>query len=242
MWFALVGIIISLEVVMKKIGGHMRRTLEYIYRQLLEAYGPQGWWPGDGPIEVMVGAVLTQATNWRNVEKAISRLKEEGLLSFRELACVDQERLAQVIRPAGYYNVKAQRLKALARFLVEMWGGDVAALSSQPPEQVRQALLGVYGLGPETVDSILLYALGHPYFVVDAYTKRIFRCLGLGPPTEEYETWQRYFMDRLPPNTQMFNEYHALLVRHGKERCRKRPYCPGCPLIAICSTGQVCSR
>jgi len=215
-----------------------REVLLGIFERLLRAYGPQGWWPGDGPLEVMVGAVLTQATNWRNVERAMANLKRAGMLSVQALAQAPQEALEALVRPAGYYRAKAKRLQALARLLLETCGGEVEGLAAYPPDLLRQRLLQTPGIGPETADSILLYALGHPYFVVDAYTRRLFRRLGLGPRGEAYGQWQRFFMDALPPDPGLFNEYHALIVRHGKERCRARPRCPGCPLQDMCPTAR----
>jgi endonuclease-3 related protein len=215
-----------------------RSLLLTIYERLMQAYGPQGWWPGDGPLQVMVGAVLTQATNWRNVERAIARLAEAGMLSAEALALAPREVLEELVRPTGYYRAKAERLQSLARMLLESCQGDVERLKGLPPKALREMLLRVRGIGPETADSILLYALDHPYFVVDAYTRRLFRRLGYGPRGNSYHEWQRFFMEALPPDATLFNEYHALIVRHGKERCRPRPRCPGCPLLDLCPTGR----
>jgi endonuclease-3 related protein len=215
-----------------------RGLLLTIYERLMQAYGPQGWWPGDGPLQVMVGAVLTQATNWRNVERAIARLAEAGMLSAEALALAPREVLEELVRPTGYYRAKAERLQSLARMLLESCQGDVERLKGLPPKALREMLLRVRGIGPETADSILLYALDYPYFVVDAYTRRLFRRLGCGPRGNSYHEWQRFFMEALPPDATLFNEYHALIVRHGKERCRARPRCPGCPLLDLCPTGR----
>lgn len=215
-----------------------RGLLLTIYERLLHAYGPQGWWPGDGPLQVMVGAVLTQATNWRNVERAIARLAEAGMLSAEALALAPREVLEELVRPTGYYRAKAERLQSLARMLLESCQGDIERLKGLPPQALREMLLRVRGIGPETADSILLYALDYPYFVVDAYTRRLFRRLGCGPRGNSYHEWQRFFMEALPPDATLFNEYHALIVRHGKERCRARPRCPGCPLLDLCPTGR----
>jgi endonuclease-3 related protein len=215
-----------------------RGLLLTIYERLMQAYGPQGWWPGDGPLQVMVGAVLTQATNWRNVERAIARLAEAGMLSAEALALAPREVLEELVRPTGYYRAKAERLQSLARMLLESCQGDIERLKGLPPKALREMLLRVRGIGPETADSILLYALGYPYFVVDAYTRRLFRRLGYGPRGNSYHEWQRFFMEALPPDAGLFNEYHALIVRHGKERCRARPRCPGCPLLDLCPTGR----
>jgi endonuclease-3 related protein len=215
-----------------------RGLLLTIYERLMQAYGPQGWWPGDGPLQVMVGAVLTQATNWRNVERAIARLAEAGMLSAEALALAPREVLEELVRPTGYYRAKAERLQSLARMLLESCQGDIERLKGLPPKALREMLLRVRGIGPETADSILLYALDYPYFVVDAYTRRLFRRLGYGPRGNSYHEWQRFFMEALPPDATLFNEYHALIVRHGKERCRPRPRCPGCPLLDLCPTGR----
>jgi endonuclease-3 related protein len=215
-----------------------RGLLLTIYERLMQAYGPQGWWPGDGPLQVMVGAVLTQATNWRNVERAIARLAEAGMISAEALALAPREVLEELVRPTGYYRAKAERLQSLARMLLESCQGDIERLKGLPPQALREMLLRVRGIGPETADSILLYALDCPYFVVDAYTRRLFRRLGCGPRGNSYHEWQRFFMEALPPDATLFNEYHALIVRHGKERCRPRPRCPGCPLLDLCPTGR----
>jgi endonuclease-3 related protein len=215
-----------------------RGLLLTIYERLMQAYGPQGWWPGDGPLQVMVGAVLTQATNWRKVERAIARLAEAGMISAEALALAPREVLEELVRPTGYYRAKAERLQSLARMLLESCQGDIERLKGLPPQALREMLLRVRGIGPETADSILLYALDYPYFVVDAYTRRLFRRLGCGPRGNSYHEWQRFFMEALPPDATLFNEYHALIVRHGKERCRPRPRCPGCPLLDLCPTGR----
>ncbi len=200
---------------------------------LLDRYGPQGWWPGETPFEVMVGAVLTQNTAWSNVERAIANLKRAGVLSCGAMLALAPEALAALIRPAGYFNVKAVRLQALCRFLVE--AGGEAALAARDTPGLRTALLAVHGVGPETADDILLYAFGRPVFVVDAYTRRIGARLGLVAGDEGYEIIRRTFEAALGPDVAVFNEYHALLVRHAKVHCRPRPRCEGCPLATLCS-------
>lgn len=210
------------------------KVLREIYRRLYRAYGPQGWWPGDTPFEVMVGAVLTQATAWRNVERAIARLKAAGALSPEAMARLPQPELEELIRPAGFYRQKARRLRALVE-LIQADGG-VERLLSLPQGELRQELLSLPGLGPETADSIVLYAAGYPRFVVDAYTRRILHRLGLLPKREmPYEEVQALFEENLPPDPDLYGEYHALLVRHAKEHCRARPRCTGCPLSDLCS-------
>lgn len=207
------------------------RKLKAVYNSLYKAYGPQHWWPGDTPFEVMVGAVLTQNTAWSNVEKAISNLKAHGPLSPSRLYALPGRRLAALIRPSGYYNIKQRRLRNLLAFILNHYKGDIDAMASAPAPELRNQLLEVNGIGPETADSILLYALQKPVFVVDAYTKRVFARHGLISKEADYHEVQRLFMEGLPKDVEMFNEYHALIVRLGKERCRKRrPLCKGCAL------------
>lgn len=201
-------------------------------------YGPQHWWPGDTPFEVMVGAVLTQAVAWTNVEKAIANLKSAGALSPEALRRVSHDELASLLRPAGYYNAKSRKLKALVRYLGDRFDDDIAAMSAAPPGRLRAELLGVYGIGKETADSILLYALGMAVFVVDAYTRRIFARLGLAPAKDGYDDYQRSIARNLAPDAALYGEYHGLIVRHGKEVCRPRPLCEGCCLLDLCPTGR----
>jgi endonuclease-3 related protein len=206
------------------------RFLE-LYQRLLAAFGPQHWWPGETPFEVLVGAVLTQNTNWGNVERAINNLKAEGLLSLTALRALEPEQLAALIRPAGYYNLKARRLMNLLDLLVRDFGGDLEALWRLPLERARAALLSSKGVGPETADSILLYAGNLPSFVVDAYTFRVLGRHGLAEPGLDYHGLRARFMGGLPVQAALYNEYHALLVRLGKEHCKKgQPLCAGCPL------------
>ncbi len=209
------------------------RAFSEIYRRLFLAYGPQGWWPADSPFEVMVGAILTQATNWRNVERAIGNLKEAGVLSPEAVLQLPEEELARLVRPAGFYRQKARRLKSLARAVLSHGGTE--AFLSLPPGKLREILLSLPGIGPETADSILLYAAERPVFVVDAYTRRIFSRLGFIRGNEPYEELRALFERCLPRDTRLYQEYHALLVRHGKEHCRARPRCHGCPLRELCS-------
>ena len=181
-----------------------------------------------------MGAILTQNTAWVNVEKALSNLKRAGALAPAALRQLSDEELAALIRPSGYYRAKAHKLKALAEF-VGGYGDDLAVLFSEGTAALRKRLLDVHGIGEETADSILLYAARRPVFVVDAYTRRIFSRLGLGPGGDSYPGWQGFFMENLPHHESRFNEYHALLVRHGKELCRKRPRCRPCPLKDLCA-------
>jgi endonuclease-3 related protein len=206
------------------------RLLPELYQLLYDTLGPQGWWPGETPFEVAVGAILTQNTNWNNVARAIAALKEQGLLSPRKLHEMPEAELAQLIRPAGYYNIKARRLKNFLEFLAARFNHSLPELAAGELADLRPALLGIKGVGPETADSILLYALDKPTFVVDAYTFRILQRHGLVPDPCAYEELRQLFMEHLPPRVDLYQEYHALLVRLGKEWCRPRPRCRGCPL------------
>jgi endonuclease-3 related protein len=207
-------------------------ALRAIYRRLMDRYGPQHWWPAREPFEVIVGAILTQSTAWTNVEKAIANLRAAGKLSTAALREVPETELAELIRACGYYNVKAHRLKAFVNWLGENYGGDLGRLFSRDIGDLRHEMLGVYGIGEETADSIILYAGNRPVFVIDAYTRRILGRLGLAPARESYAALQALFMENLPADARLFNEYHALLVRLGKETCRNTPRCADCPLNA----------
>jgi endonuclease-3 related protein len=201
-----------------------------VYKALRRAFGHQSWWPGDTPFEVMVGAILTQNTAWANVEKAIRSLKKAKKLSFAGMRRMAPGKLARLIRPAGYFNVKADRLKCFMDFLDRECRGDLSILKRRTMPALREKLLSVKGIGPETADSILLYALEKKTFVIDAYTRRIFSRHGLAPEGEEYETWCEIFTEALPGEVGLFNDYHAQIVRLGKDYCRKTPRCEGCPL------------
>jgi endonuclease-3 related protein len=211
----------------------MNKLLE-IYDILLNHFGPQDWWPGDSPFEIMVGAVLTQNTNWANVSKAIENLKQEELLSFEGLQDLPVELLAEKIRPAGYFNLKAARLKNLLDFIGEEYNGSLDDLFAEETTTLREKVLTVKGIGPETADSILLYAGHKPVFVVDAYTHRIFSRHSIIAEEEGYYEIQEYFTLSLPEDVEFFNEYHALIVRLGKEFCKKsKPLCSECPLEGV---------
>ncbi len=211
-----------------------KRLLEEIYRRLDAAYGDQRWWPGETPFEVAVGAILTQNTAWANVARAIGNLKSAGLLEAKVLAALPVAELAALIRPAGYYNVKARRLRAFLDFLLSEFGGDVGAMGAAGLAELRPRLLGVKGIGPETADSILLYACGLPTFVVDTYTHRVLSRHGLADEDAGYDELKGSFEDNLPADARTYNQYHALFVRVAKERCKKRaPSCPGCPLEGV---------
>ena len=207
-----------------------KRILLELYSRLFEAFGPRYWWPGDSGFEVAVGAILTQNTAWRNVTKAIKNLKFKGLLSPEALYQIPVKDLASVIRPAGYYNIKAQRLKHFIHFLFQESSGNLNRLLAEDLDTLRSKLLSINGIGPETADSILLYAGNKTTFVVDAYTKRILFRHNLIPEEASYDEVRNFFMDCLEPDAAMFNEYHALLVHLGHAFClKKNPKCPGCP-------------
>ncbi len=208
-----------------------RNVLLSIYKKLYKFYSSQKWWPADTRFEVIVGAILTQNTSWKNVEKAIKNLKKANVLSSPyRIGRLKKGELSRLIKPAGYYNVKAERLKNFLTFLTAEYSGSLNKLSHQKTEKLRQELLGVNGIGPETCDSILLYAFKRPVFVVDAYTKRIFERHKICNKDLDYHQIQKIFMDNLPRNYKLYNEYHALIVRLGKEVCRKLPNCKICPL------------
>ncbi len=209
-----------------------------IYHRLHAAYGPQRWWPGETPFEVIVGAILTQSAAWANVERAIANLKAADALSPEGLARLSEGELARLVYPAGYFNAKARKLKAFVEMVRSSFGGELERLLSAPQGELRGQLLATHGIGPETADSILLYAAEQPVFVIDAYARRLFTRLGVEPPEGTYDGWQALFTANLDADAALFNEYHALIVRHGKEVCRREPRCRGCPLLEVCPTGQ----
>ena len=213
-------------------------SLEVVYQRLLDAYGPQSWWPAEGRFEVMVGAILTQSAAWSNVEKAIDRLKAASKLSPSAIRETPAEELASLIYSSGYYNAKARKLKALAAYLGDRFGDDIDAMRACDTQSLRAELLGVHGIGHETADDILLYALDKPVFVIDAYTRRLLSRLSVADDREPYGQHQQLFMAQLPADAEMFAEYHALIVTHAKVSCRKSPACEGCALLEICRTGQ----
>ncbi len=216
--------------------GLQTRLLD-VYERLYASYGPQRWWPGDSPFEVIVGAVLTQSAAWVNVEKAIANLKAAGAMTPEAIFSLPEDALALLVRPSGYFNAKARKLKAFLALLFERFGGDLDRLLACPLEDLRPLLLSTYGIGPETADSILLYAAAKPIFVIDAYTQRVFSRLNIAPTRDTYDAWQALFMEHLPADAALFNEYHALIVRHGKDVCRKRSLCGACPLRVLCLAG-----
>jgi endonuclease-3 related protein len=217
----------------------MTEQLKTIYNMLLERFGPQRWWPGDSQFEIIIGAILTQNTSWTNVEKAISNLKKARLLEPEKLFKLPDEHLAELIKPAGYFNIKAKRLKNFLLRLFENYNGSLENLETLNTAQLREQLLDISGIGPETADSILLYAFDRPVFVVDAYTARIAARHHLIEPPFDYEQLQRVFASNLPEDVKLFNEYHALLVKCGKDFCRPKARCPGCPLETLPHTLEI---
>ena len=214
-----------------------RQDLMAVFERLHSAYGPRNWWPADGPFEVIAGAILTQNTAWRNVQKALGNMQEAGLWSFQALQQADRGSLAEVIRPSGYYNTKARKLQEFASVVIEDFDGSVEALLALDIPELRQRLLEIWGIGEETADDIVLYAAGKPSFVIDTYTRRIVDRIGWKTGGAKYVDYQRLFADLLPADAPLFNEFHALLDAHGSRTCKKSPHCHGCPLQDLCLTG-----
>lgn len=211
----------------------VKEILMELYKRLFFAFGPQGWWPAESPFEVFVGAILTQNTSWRNVEKAIANLKGKGALVPEIIYEMPLEELEDLIKPSGFYKVKAKRLKEAVAFLIREFKGRMDLMAKAPLQELRSKLLEVKGIGEETADSILLYACDKPIFVVDAYTKRILSRHEITKDSSSYRELQRLFMDALPKDVALYKEYHALLVRLGKSFCRPKPRCEGCPLEGV---------
>ncbi len=209
------------------------KILTDIYNSLYKHFGPQQWWPGDTPFEIAVGAILTQNTNWDNVEKAIGNLKKERALKAKILHEMPPPKIASLIRPAGYFNVKTRRLKNFLAFLLNHYKGSMKRMKAEDTHSLREGLLNVNGIGPETADSILLYALEKPVFVIDAYTKRVLQRHKVVSEKAAYQELQDLFQTNLRTDVSLFNEYHALLVMLGKHYCKPRPRCSGCPLEAF---------
>lgn len=205
-----------------------------VYQYLYDYFGPQGWWPGDTPFEIMVGAVLTQNTNWSNVAKAIANLKGAGLMYYESLSLLSADEIAPYIRPSGYYNLKAKRLRNLFDMIDSVYSGELDSFLNDSLESGRENLLAVKGIGPETADSILLYGCSHPIFVVDNYTHRVFSRHHLVDEETDYESMQYLFSSSLPEDVQLFNEYHALVVKVASTYCKKNnPLCEQCPLQGV---------
>ena len=206
--------------------------LKTIYQRLRKVLGHQKWWPAETPFEMMVGAILTQNTAWTNVEKAIRNLKDAKVLTVPAMAKISKRRLAMLIRPAGYFNIKADRLKHFVRFLIKDFRGDLKAMSFRHGKSLRDQLLGVKGIGPETADSILLYGTRKSFFVIDAYTKRIFSRHGLYDAHHDYEAWRALFERSLPRKRDLYNEFHAQIVAVVNVFCRLKSCFEACPLKA----------
>lgn len=211
----------------------MMKIVREIFEILYENYGPQDWWPAESSFEVMIGAVLTQNTNWNNVSRAIANLKAKNLIDPQRLVSADKRKLMAAIRPSGFCRQKASYLKGLSRYVIEKYSGDLRRMSRVETLALRKELLAIKGLGPETADSILLYALNKSVFVIDSYTRRIFGRHGVKIKDADYSGWQGFFESQLQRDVRLFNEYHALIVRLAKERCRKKPECHGCPLEGV---------
>ncbi|MFO0790408.1 MAG: endonuclease III domain-containing protein [Pirellulales bacterium] len=221
----------------------MSSTLHQVYECLLTRFGPQHWWPGESPFEIMVGAVLVQNTAWRNVERAIENLRDAGVMKPRAMYALRPEELAELIRPAGYYQVKTKRLRNLLKFVIEEFDGSLAAMFSTSLPVLREQLLAIHGIGPETADAILLYAGGLPTFVVDTYAHRILARHGWIEYEADYHQVKDYFESELPTAAPLFNEYHALLVQVGKDYCKRTgPKCEECPLYELLPTGGIVER
>ena len=214
----------------------MQKKLLKIYENLYSTFGPQNWWPAEDDFEVIVGAILTQSVSWKNVETAIENLKNQNLLNLEGILAVDKTKLGQLIRSTRYYNQKADKLKRFCIYIKQQYHGDIYALFKKDIYDMRRELLKIKGIGPETADSIILYAANKPIFVVDAYTQRIFSRLGLLQKNVKYKGLQDFFMDHLPHDVKLFNEYHALIVNLGKDYCKKtKPLCEKCPLNSMCN-------
>lgn len=217
----------------------MANLLE-VYEHLLTRLGSQRWWPGESPFEIMVGAVLVQNTAWRNVERAINNLREAGVMELYALHSLPPEELAELIRPAGYFQVKAKRLRNLLKFVIDEHDGSLDAMFRTNIATLREQLLAIHGIGPETADAILLYAGGLPTFVVDTYTHRVLARHGWIGYDADYHKIKDYFESTLPADANLYNEYHALLVRVGKDYCRKSaPKCEECPLVHLLPPGGI---
>ena len=223
---------------------HVEHSLMEIYRRLLDAYGPQGWWPASSRFEMIAGAILTQAAAWRNVERALDNLRSAGVDDWPAVHALPLDDLAGLVRPSGYYNAKARKLKAFAAHVCGYYDGELDRMFVAETGALRRELLGIHGIGPETADDIMVYAAGRASFVIDAYTIRIMRRVGLTPQgRDDYHGWQAMFHAAIPADVQVYNEYHALLDRHHKEACTKNaPRCGGCCLRGICETGQASNR
>ena len=226
---------------MTRKNGHQGKVgLMEVYQLLYDTYGPRGWWPGDGAFDVIIGAILTQAASWKNVELALANLKAADCWSFPAIDALPQAELAEIVRPSGYFNAKAAKLRAFADHVLRKYDGSLDRMFDQDAAPLRKELLSIHGIGNETADDILVYAAAKPSFVIDAYTIRILERLGIAPETErpKYGDWQGMFHEQLAADVPLFNEFHALLDHHAGHSCRKTPVCDGCCLLGVCVTGQ----
>jgi len=205
-------------------------ALMKIYQTLLNHFGHRHWWPGETRLEIIIGAILTQNTAWKNVEKAITNLKKEGLLSYQGLQAISQERLAELIRPSGYYNQKSLKIIAFLAFVEERYAGNLQRMFREETLALREEMLAIKGIGPETADSILLYAGEHPIFVVDLYTHRVITRHAWAEERIDYHGLQQWFAERIPKEVELYKDFHAQLVAVGNAFCRKTPKCEACPL------------
>ena len=219
----------------------MASLLMDVYHRLYAAYGPQHWWPGESNFEVIAGAILTQSAAWTNVEMALANVRTAGCWSLAAVHQIPESDLAQLVRPSGYFNAKARKLKAFAAHVAVNYQGDLDKFLSKPSAPLREELLSIHGIGDETADDIMVYAADKPLFVIDTYTRRIMDRMGISPNAAraKYGDYQAVFHDNLPPDTHLFNEFHALWDRHAKEACAKTPRCEGCCLLDICATGRL---
>jgi len=212
----------------------LRSRLLEIFNRLLKYYGPQGWWPASDPLEIILGAILVQGTNWKNAEKAINELKKHGLVDLGSLSDTSKKKLAEIIKPAGFYSVKATRIKNFIEKLFFEFNGDLQALLDLDIKKLREFLLSIGGIGKETADNIILYAADKPVFPVDNYTVRLFSRLGI-TQTKNYDKLRNLIEKNLPKDIKIYKEFRALIVRHCKTYCKKQPLCSNCPLASICA-------
>ena len=238
-YYQLQTMIICDQVTTLYLGVFLKEILLDIYQRLFQQYGPQYWWPGNGPFEIALGAILTQGTSWSNAEKALGNIKDEGLLNPKALKDIPEEYLASLIKPSVYFNTKARKIKALCDYLGSYYEGHIGGLLNKNEKELRLELLSIYGIGEETADDIILYAAKKPVFVIDSYTRRILQRLHICPSSDVYASYQALFMKHLPLDRELYGEYHALLDVHGSKICRKTaPVCMGCSLMDICPTGS----
>ena len=214
------------------------RDVRRLAKRLRTSYGPQSWWPAGTELEMVVGALLVQNTAWTGARKALDNLIDADLLEPTALHAAPEPLIAELIRPSGYFNSKARKLKAFAELVVTEADGSLATLLAKPLAELRALLLATYGFGPETADSVCLYAARYPAFVIDSYTRRLLERLDWVTGTPSYAALRQAFVDALPAETETYAEYHALVITHMKHTCTKRPRCGACDLIDICPTGQ----